>query len=215
MPRRRTTGPRSNRLLSKAVSRHASPARAIPGQGQSTPTGKQPARVEIRVEGLFPWQEEVLKCPARYIVMDCSRQIGKSSVCDVIAAYSGAQGQNVLWATPVAAQGNPAWETIKQLSAQFGAYMRESPDRYIDYPSGGHVDFVTTKTPDNLRSGTYDLAILDECAFHASDGIWDKAIRPMLVVRNGRALFPSTPKGRGNWFYELFRRGESADWPGW
>jgi hypothetical protein len=44
--------------------------------------------------------------------------------------------------------------------------------------------------------------------------VWQEDLRAALSDRQGSAIFISTPDGRG-YFYDLFMRGQSDDWPDW
>jgi hypothetical protein len=70
--------------------------------------------------------------------------------------------------------------------------------------------------PDTLRGVSLTYAVLDEVADIKPEA-WEQVIRASLSDKKGRAMFIGTPKGR-NWFYDLFRLGESAedkDWKSW
>jgi hypothetical protein len=68
-----------------------------------------------------------------------------------------------------------------------------------------------------LRGSGLDLAVLDEAAF-LREAVWTSAIRPALADRRGKALFLSTPKGIGNWFWKIYGYGRDPDrseWQSW
>ena len=53
---------------------------------------------------------------------------------------------------------------------------------------------------------------MDECADLHPD-VWTTICRPMLADSGGHALFIGTPKGKCNWFYDLFvRSGAEQQW---
>ena len=74
---------------------------------------------------------------------------------------------------------------------------------------------IFVKSADNreaLRGSRYDFIVFDEAADLHKD-VWTTICRPMLADSNGHALFIGTPKGKGNWFYDLFvRSGAEQDW---
>jgi phage terminase large subunit-like protein len=70
--------------------------------------------------------------------------------------------------------------------------------------------------PDTLRGVSLTYAVLDEVADIKPEA-WEQVIRASLSDKKGRAMFIGTPKGR-NWFYDLFKLGESeddTDWKSW
>lgn len=83
----------------------------------------------------------------------------------------------------------------------------------ISMPGGGEVWVRSADNPDTLRGEGLNFVVLDECAFTKQE-VWTEAIRPALSDTLGKALFISTPRGR-NWFWDLFRKGQSGDDPDW
>lgn len=87
-------------------------------------------------------------------------------------------------------------------------------ERRIDFPdSGGSISIRSTHSPDLLRGAGLDFAVLDEAAYMLPD-VWSEVVRPMLLERQGHALFISTPRGH-NWFWELFQLGLDPLEPDW
>lgn len=95
-----------------------------------------------------------------------------------------------------------------------GIQIRQA-EHTIEYPSGGEVRVRSADNPDSLRGEGLNLVVLDECAFMKQE-TWAEAIRPALSDRQGKALFISTPKGRG-WFWNLYQNGvrHEPDWESW
>ena len=53
---------------------------------------------------------------------------------------------------------------------------------------------------------------MDECADLHPD-VWSTICRPMLADSQGHALFIGTPKGKGNWFYDMYvKAGAEKQW---
>ncbi|MCI0361721.1 MAG: terminase family protein [Planctomycetaceae bacterium] len=67
--------------------------------------------------------------------------------------------------------------------------------------------------PDSLRGAGLDGLVFDEAAF-SRERVWTDVLRPMLVDRNGWALFLTTPNGC-NWFFNLFKDACGDDWARW
>jgi predicted phage terminase large subunit-like protein len=70
--------------------------------------------------------------------------------------------------------------------------------------------FKSGDRPDNLRGGTLDALVMDE-ADYCEEYLWTDVLQPMLGVRNGRALFVSSPRLEGSWFHRLWQAGQGAD----
>jgi len=92
-------------------------------------------------------------------------------------------------------------------------HISESEHRIDFVDTGGVIAIRSTHTPDILRGAGLDYAVLDEAAF-MEPRIWPEIVRPMLLDRQGGALFISTPYGR-NWFYHLYQHGLDPLEPEW
>ena len=57
---------------------------------------------------------------------------------------------------------------------------------------------------DSLRGVGLDFIVLDEFA-DINEEAWYETLRPTLSDKGGKALFIGTPKGIGNWAYELYQ----------
>ena len=83
----------------------------------------------------------------------------------------------------------------------------------MDFGNGGSISIRSAHQPDNLRGAGLDFVVLDEAAFMMPE-VWPEVIRPMLMERQGGALFISTPYGR-NWFWGLYQLGLDPAQPEW
>jgi hypothetical protein len=81
-------------------------------------------------------------------------------------------------------------------------------DMIIETKTGGCVEFWTLDNPDAGRSRFYDLVILDEASLvpKGLKDIWEQAIAPTLLDRDGDVIIAGTPKGidPDNFFHELY-----------
>jgi hypothetical protein len=69
--------------------------------------------------------------------------------------------------------------------------------------------------PDSLRGIGLDFLVCDETA-DLKPEVWTEVLRPTLSDRQGSALFTGTPKGKGNYFYDLFQTATTDDsWGAW
>lgn len=118
----------------------------------------------------------------------------------------------ILWVSPVYSQ---AQKVQKELMAAIGGSGIVASNNYssneLTLKTGTTIYFRSAERYDNIRGMTLDYAVIDEAAF-IKDDAWAEAIRPTLVVRGKKVLFISTPKGK-NWFYDLYKLGDSPDYP--
>lgn len=104
------------------------------------------------------------------------------------------------------------WPDLKR--ALVGAWtIKSEVDHYIRLPNGGSVTVKSADNPDSLRGFGLDGVVVDEAAF-CREPLWSEVLRPMLLERNGWAMFISTPNGP-NWFFRLFQRAFGDGWERW
>ena len=98
------------------------------------------------------------------------------------------------------------WRDLRRACLRLnGEVVINKEDWRIDVERGGSISIRSTHQPDNLRGAGLDFVVLDEAAFMLPE-VWPEVIRPMLLERQGGALFISTPYGR-NWFWEVYQIG--------
>lgn len=94
-----------------------------------------------------------------------------------------------------------------------GFKFEQRPVWRTTFPSGGSIQMRSAENPDSLRGATLDYVVFDEAAT-ARPEAWP-TLRPTLSVREGGAMFISTPKGL-NWYYDLFEDAAGYDdWDRW
>jgi len=168
---------------------------------------------------LLPWQEEVFKDKTRFKVIAAGRRCGKSRMAAVtllIEALKCPAGSAVLYVAPTNGQARQIiWQVLMELGREViqNAHINNQDITTIN---GATIYVRGADRPDTLRGVSLTYAVLDEVADIKPEA-WEQVIRASLSDKKGRAMFIGTPKGR-NWFYDLFRLGESAedkDWKSW
>lgn len=160
-------------------------------------------------------QREVHNSPARFRVVACGRQWGKTRYACAWAIQKAISGKSGWWVAPDAIVADIGWETIRKLSSQIpGAEIQESYPRTVTFASGGWLQVKGAHLPGKLRGRTLDFLVVDEAAFIPDGDRWHSELRPTLAIRGGEALFVSTFNGE-NWFYDLYERGQDPNHPEW
>jgi hypothetical protein len=186
---------------------------------QSSPKTKrnEPRKVIHRVRFNLPLhsgQRQVGRHPARFKVVGCGRQWGKTRVGAPLGIRAAAEGKWGWWIAPDFPLAKVGWRILKMLAVQFGdlATIYEAEKR-IEFVSGGFIEVKSAHTDASLRSAALDFLILDEAAFTPGER-WTSELRATIAVRKGWVLFLSTFNGE-NWFYEIYERGQSDEHPDW
>lgn len=172
-------------------------------------------------------QIEVLNDPAQFKIIAAGRRWGKT-VTGLIAAvighgpiqedglplYPGAvYGRKIWWVAPTYTTLSDIWRNLKEALKDATIYKNENEHR-VDIPGGGSITVRSTESYDNLRGPGVDGMLLDEAAY-INGMAWTRVLNPMLLDRNGWAIFMSTPNGR-NWWYDLYERvPERPKWRRW
>lgn len=149
----------------------------------------------------------------RFCVLVTHRQMGKT-VCAVNHLLKKAL-QNMrphpryFYLAPFLKQAKMiAWDYLKRYSAPLPGVTVNEAELCLRLPNGARIWICGADNPDALR-GTYaDGVVLDEYAQIKPD-VFTEIIRPMLLSREGWAVFMGTPKGQ-NAFFELFNRAQKA-----
>lgn len=167
-----------------------------------------------RAAGIEPdsWQARVLRSASSRLLLNCSRQSGKSSITAILAVHTAlyAAGSLVLLLSPSLRQSG---ELFKKCLATYKDLGRPvSPESEtaltLTLENGSRIVSLPGSKDGNIRgySGV-DLLVIDEAAWVA-DSLY-MSVRPMLAVSGGRLMALSTPHGTRGWFYEAWRGGEN------
>lgn len=181
---------------------------------KTKPISSSPIAIEL--PPLLSWQDEVLKDSHPFKVLACGRRTGKTYFANMCALLTAYQGGAVGVFAPIVRQTDVSFKLCSEICNQINAHVLRTTGnecikineykKQIKFLQGGTIDFLSTYEEDNLRGFEYDLAILDEAAL-MSKTCWNEIILPSLSKSASKALIISTPKGKGNWFYELYLAG--------
>lgn len=107
-----------------------------------------------------------------------------------------------------------AWVRIKNLLQKSRDFWKfnEQELSVSSLLNGTRIELKGADNEDSLLGVGLDGVVMDECALQ-KQGVWDRVVRPMLVDKQGWALFISTPRGR-NWFFDLFTT-QDDNWQSW
>jgi len=153
-----------------------------------------------------PWQARVLRSDASRVLLNCSRQSGKSTVTAVIAAHEATfhPGALVLMVSRSARQSAELFAKTARFLQAAGGKMVADTSASCRMANGARVVSLPGDRGDTLRGFSAPrLVVFDEAAF-ALDAVY-QACRPMLAVSNGRLILLSTPHGKRGFFYDAWQ----------
>jgi hypothetical protein len=155
----------------------------------------------------------ILSSQSKFHVASIGRQFGKSLAAENIVLYWAINHRpvKILWVAPVYSQTSKVHKELVNAIVNTGIIESNNySDNELKLKTGSTIYFRSAERYDNIRSWTYDYAVLDEAAFIREEA-WNEAIRPTLAVRGKKVIFISTPKGK-NWFHNLYQLGQSEDY---
>jgi hypothetical protein len=161
--------------------------------------------------GIVPdeWQENFLRSSADRVLLNCSRQSGKSTMSAVIALHRALYhpGSLVLCLAPALRQSQELFAKIAGFYRDLGRPVAPQGERKLSLELENDSRIITLPGSEKTIRGYSGAALLlvDE-ASRVDDGLY-YAIRPMLAVSGGSLMMLSTPYGKRGVFYEEWSGG--------
>ena len=154
-----------------------------------------------------PWQEKFLNSNSPRIILNCSRQSGKSTTTAILALWEA-----IYKPKSVIVIDSPSLRQSQELMMKFEEFLSMLPDvKTLEtdtklsklFPNGSRVMALpgSEKTIRGISAVT--LFIEDEAS--RVDDLLYRSIRPMLAVSKGRLILMSTPWGAAGHFHEVWK----------
>lgn len=167
-------------------------------------------------------QEQILKEHGRFNVLCCGRRWGKTTLSEDLLISPDDEGNGCLNGFPVAYFA-PTYKMLMEVWRQINQTLygviksKSETEKRIEIFGGGVIDFWSLEDPNSIRGRFYKRSVIDEAAIARNlQEAWQRVIRPTLTDLQGDAWFLSTPKGKNNYFYDLFGMpAKFADWKSW
>jgi phage terminase large subunit len=152
-------------------------------------------------------QKQVVDDNTRFRVVVAGRRFGKTHLSIRELCYHAREPNKDCWyVAPTYRQARQiVWKKLKQrlIDLKWTEKINES-ELSITLRNGSTISLKGADNYDSLRGVGLDFIVLDEFADIAPDA-WYETLRPTLSDKQGRALFIGTPRGIGNWAYELYQ----------
>src|SRR5215208_1496350 len=156
--------------------------------------------------GIVPdaWQKEFLRSSADRVLLNCSRQSGKSTMSAVIALHRALYypGSLVLCLAPALRQSQELFGKVADFYRDLGRPVAPQGERKLSLELENGSRIITLPGSEKTIRGFSGAALLlvDE-ASRVDDALYF-AIRPMLAVSGGALVMLTTPYGKRGVFYE-------------
>jgi hypothetical protein len=179
---------------------------------QATATRPVPDPIQFAADaGLDPdaWQADVLTSTAPRLLLNCSRQSGKSTTVATLAAYTALyQAPSlILLLSPGLRQ---SVELFRKVLDAYHAAGQAAPSEAesvlrLELTNGSRILALPGKEGTLRGYSGVSLLVLDE-ASRIDDALY-YATRPMLAVSGGRLVMLSTPFGKRGVFHQAWTEG--------
>jgi hypothetical protein len=151
-----------------------------------------------------PWQRDLLRSSSERVILNCSRQSGKSTMTAVITLHRALYhpGSLILCLAPALRQSQELFGKVLGFYRDLGRPVSPQAERKLSLELENGSRIVTLPgTEKTIRgfSGTA-LLVLDEAARVADELYF--AVKPMLAVSDGALMMLSTPYGKRGAFFE-------------
>lgn len=155
-----------------------------------------------------PWQRDLLRRYDHFVLLNCSRQAGKSTAASALALHEAmfTPESLVILLSPGLRQSRELFRKVMTAYDGLGRPVaaRRANQLQLELVHGGRVVCLPGKEA-TVRGYSPSLIIIDEAA-RVPDELY-YAVRPMLAVTQGRLLALSTPFGQRGWFYRMWQAG--------
>lgn len=158
-------------------------------------------------------QAEVAKDPTRFRVVVAGRRFGKTHLAIRELCYHAKEPNREVWyvAPSYKMAKQIVWRKLKnRLNDLKWVKKHNETELTLQLRNGSVISLKGADNYDSLRGVGLDFIVLDEFA-DIDPEAWYETLRPTLSDKQGRALFIGTPKGIGNWAYEIYQNSLDND----
>lgn len=156
-----------------------------------------------------PWQAEALRSPAGRLLLNCSRQAGKSVTAASLAVHTALRAARrlVLLLAPTQRQSGELLHTCADIYSAGGRPVLSESESALQLRlrNGSRIIALPGKEATIRGYSGVHLLVIDEAA-RVPDALY-YSVRPMLAVSAGRLVCLSTPFGTRGFFYEAWEHG--------
>lgn len=160
-------------------------------------------------------QQSIAESDKRFRVVVAGRRFGKTHLAIRELCYHAKEPNREVWyVAPTYRQSKQiVWKKLKSKLQDLRWIKKVNESELaIILKNGTTIALKGADNADSLRGVGLDFIVLDEFA-DIDDEAWYEVLRPTLSDKQGKALFIGTPKGIGNWAYDLYQQyQDNTDW---
>jgi hypothetical protein len=160
-------------------------------------------------------QARLLTSPSKRVLLNCTRQWGKSTTAGIVATHEALYGEALHGRVPLVVLISPSQQQSGELFRKIHGFWERLPGApaasqesltRMELENGARIISLPGSEATTRGFSAATLVVMDEAA-RVEDALL-AAVRPMLATTGGRFLALSTPKGRRGWFFEAWMHGE-------
>lgn len=177
--------------------------------------GLDPVAFSTEALGIVPddWQADMLRSNASRMLLNCSRQSGKSTTAATLASHTAIYrpGTLVILVSPSLRQSSELFRKVSDLFGELDARPAMAEDNRLSMTLENGSRIVSLPGSEKtIRGFSAAGLIIEDEASRVDDKLY-YGVRPMLAVSGGRYVLMSTPFGKRGHFYEAWEHG-GDDW---
>ena len=156
-------------------------------------------------------QAEVIKDSARFRILITGRRFGKTFLAiHELARFARFPNRKVWYVAPTYRQAKAiCWqELVQRLRKHNWVSEVNNSDLTVILRNNSRISLRGADNENSLRGIGLDFLVMDEFA-DINTVAWYEVLRPTLSDTQGHALFCGTPRGFGNWGYDMYVKGQS------
>jgi hypothetical protein len=159
-------------------------------------------------------QLKVSSSKARFRILISGRRFGKTYLAVTeMMKYACQPNRRIWYVAPTFKMAKEiVWGTLKEMLNQFNWIedINETTMTITIRKTNSQISLKGADNYDSLRGTGLDFLILDEFA-DIDKRTWFEVLRASISDRLGHVLMCGTPKGYGNWSYEMYLKGKQDD----
>jgi hypothetical protein len=161
------------------------------------------------------WQARLLRSSSRQVIMNCGRQVGKSTIVAALALHTALYrpGGLILVIAPSQRQSRELFIKVHTFltSLEPAEALEEETKLSLMMANGSRVVTLPGDNPRTVRGYSAPALIIEDEAAFVADDTFDALIPMLAASPDGRIVLMSTPFIAAGHFYSLWHNG-SAEW---
>lgn len=157
-----------------------------------------------------PWQEKVLRWSGNRILLNCSRQSGKSTTAAILALHKSIYELDslILLVSPSLRQSSELFRKVTDLLNKLTVRPKKLEDNKLSCTFENRSRIVSLPSSEaTIRGFSGASLIIEDESSRVPDELY-LAIRPMLAVSGGKLILMCTPFGKRGHFFGEWENGQ-------